>query len=500
LYTTYCSSCHGATGTSLTGRTVDQISIAISNVTTMNNIALSLTELQAIADYLANVTGGNTGGGSGGNTGGGGGTVDGQALYTSNCAACHGADAATINDQSVSGITAAMTAIGSMTGISLTAEEIQAIADYLAGGSGGGNTGGGSGGGGSTLPPTHTNSEEGVLHADGNNNPYTNGCTACHGTTLQGGVGPSCFACHGQEWNENPPSGGGSGGGSGSTDGQALYAANCAACHGTTGSSINNNSASGITAAMTSIGSMTGISLNATEIQAISDFLTGNTGGGNTGGGGTGGLPSNHTNSEDGILHAPGNNYPYTNGCTTCHGSTLQGSAGPSCFACHGQEWNEDAPSGGGGNTGGGGGSTTDGQALYTTYCSACHGATGSNINGRTASAISNAIANVGSMNNISLSSTNIQAIADYLAGSTGGGGGGSGGGLPASHTNSEEGVLHGPGNNYPYANGCTSCHGSNLQGGVGPSCYSCHGQEWRSSGDSGGGSEGSGGGQEEDD
>jgi mono/diheme cytochrome c family protein len=304
----------------------------------MNNIALSLTELQSIADYLA----GNTGGGSGGGTGGGGGTIDGQALYTSNCAACHGADAATINDPSVSGITAAMTSIGSMTGITLNTAEIQAIADYLAGGSGGG-TGGGSGG----LPSNHTNSEEGVLHADGNNNPYTNGCTACHGSTLQGAIGPSCFACHGQEWNESPPSGGSSGGDSGTLDGQTLYTANCSGCHGADGSGINGTSVSAITDAMNTIGIMNGVSVSAAELQAISDFLTGS--------------------------------------------------------------------SGGGGSGGGGGTGTVDGASLYASNCAACHGATGSNINANTASGITTALNNIGSMNSLSLTTEEIQALPIFL-------------------------------------------------------------------------------------
>jgi mono/diheme cytochrome c family protein len=679
LYTTYCAACHGVTGTGLTGRTTDQISTAISNVTGMNSIALSLTELQAIADYLvapgstgggdtgggtgggtggtvdgatlfadncsichgdgSNIndpsvtgittalnlsfmsgisltadeiqaisnhlsggsggssgggdTGGGTGGGdTGGSTGGGTGTVDGATLFADNCSGCH-QDGSNINDPSVTGITNALN-LSFMSGISLTADEIQAISNHLTGGSGGstggGDTGGGTGGGTGSLPATHTNSEEGVLHANGNNYPYTNGCTACHGSTLQGAIGPSCYACHGVEWNESAPSGGGdsggstgggtgtvdgatlfanncstchgdgsnisdpsvtginnalnlnfmsgisltadeiqaisthltggsgggtgsggtsggTGGGSGTIDGATLFANNCSTCHGD-GSNINDPSTSGITNAL-NLSFMSNISLTTDEIQAISDFLSGGTGGstgGGTGGGSTGGgtngPPASHTNPEDGVLHAPGNNYPYSNGCTACHGSTLQGGVGPSCFACHGQEWNESASSGGGdgGSTGSGstgGGSGTEGQALYTTYCSACHGATGSGINGRTAGAISTALANVGSMGNISITSTEIQAIADYLAGSTGGGNtggstGGGSGGVSVSHNNSEEGVMHASGNNTPYSSGCTACHGVTLQGGIGPSCYSCHGQEWSGSsgGSEGGGSE----------
>ncbi|MDH5560859.1 MAG: hypothetical protein OEY59_08395 [Deltaproteobacteria bacterium] len=45
---------------------------------------------------------------------------------------------------------------------------------------------------------------------------------------------------------------------------------------------------------------------------------------------------------------------------------------------------------------------------------------------------------------------------------------------FPEGHTASLGGVRHKPGYNLPFQN-CTGCHGQNLQGGEGPSCYACH-------------------------
>ncbi|MBI5502478.1 MAG: hypothetical protein HY907_19700 [Deltaproteobacteria bacterium] len=44
----------------------------------------------------------------------------------------------------------------------------------------------------------------------------------------------------------------------------------------------------------------------------------------------------------------------------------------------------------------------------------------------------------------------------------------------PPGHTEDMSGVMHRPGKEDPLAN-CTSCHGADLTGGVGPSCYDCH-------------------------
>ncbi|MDT8445305.1 MAG: hypothetical protein RRB13_00245 [bacterium] len=48
----------------------------------------------------------------------------------------------------------------------------------------------------------HNDSEDGVMHGSGKNNPYTN-CVSCHGASLTGDAttgAPSCYRCHGAEW------------------------------------------------------------------------------------------------------------------------------------------------------------------------------------------------------------------------------------------------------------------------------------------------------------
>jgi hypothetical protein len=48
----------------------------------------------------------------------------------------------------------------------------------------------------------------------------------------------------------------------------------------------------------------------------------------------------------------------------------------------------------------------------------------------------------------------------------------------PAGHTVNKNGNYHRPGLNDPLTN-CVQCHGADLRGGSGPSCYKCHGQKW---------------------
>ena len=66
-------------------------------------------------------------------------------------------------------------------------------------------------------------------------------------------------------------------------------------------------------------------------------------------------LVEGHTLSQDGFLHQPGLEHPFSgaNACANCHGADLKGGTevinrgtaneflvhAPSCYQCHGEEW-----------------------------------------------------------------------------------------------------------------------------------------------------------------
>ena len=76
--------------------------------------------------------------------------------------------------------------------------------------------------------------------------------------------------------------------------------------------------------------------------------------------------------------------------------------------------------------------------------------------------------------------------LSSFTLGVDGGGGGDDVTEVPADHNQLEkdDGIIafHARGMDYPYTNECTDCHGPTLEGGhhSEPSCYSCHGPEWK--------------------
>jgi hypothetical protein len=90
---------------------------------------------------------------------------------------------------------------------------------------------------------------------------------------------------------------------------------------------------------------------NLSQSADMSSFTLGVDGGGG-GDGDNHEVPADHTVIErnEGIFafHMPGLDEPYANQCTDCHGATLEGGhhSEPSCYSCHGIEWEEDAPDG----------------------------------------------------------------------------------------------------------------------------------------------------------
>jgi mono/diheme cytochrome c family protein len=152
LYANNCAGCHGTGASSAkAGATVARINAGISSVSSMNyfSTTLSAADIQAISDYLISVAPTTPG--------------SGEALYTTNCAGCHGA----ANNSAKAGATVArinsgISGVGAMNYLSsaLTTADIQAIADFLAT---------------TTAPPT---TPEGL---------YMTYCSSCHGTDASGG-------------------------------------------------------------------------------------------------------------------------------------------------------------------------------------------------------------------------------------------------------------------------------------------------------------------------
>jgi len=385
---------------------------------------LTAAQLQLIADYLVSQAPPPQ-------------PATGQELYDANCGGCHGfspnsakagADITRIN----SGI-ASVSAMASL-GTTLTAAQLQLIADYLVSQA---PSGGGSGG---PIDVPHTNSQGGVLHATGNNTPYSSGCASCHGARLRGALGPSCYSCHNQEWNQSPPN---------TNDGNTLYDTYCAGCHGFgNDSSKIGASASRIQSGIAGVSLMSSLSvLSSTQVQAISNYLI-SLSPPSGGGGGTDGQALYDTN------------------CGGCHGmspnSTKAGAdinrinagiASVSAMSSLNQlltsaqlqaiaDYLTSLSPGGGG-----GGGTSDGASLYANFCASCHGV-GENSTkaGATVARINAGISSVNAMSSLGnvLSAADIQAIADYL------------GTLSVPTT---PGGL--------YSTYCAACHGADARGGT---------------------------------
>jgi len=133
-----------------------------------------------------------------------------------------------------------------------------------------------------------------------------------------------------------------------------------------------------------------------------------------------------------------------------------------------------DPGTGTGGSTGGGT-TTPTGSELYASDCQICHNPlASSNISNRTAAGIQSALNSVGSMSSINLTSSEIQLIADALPATTTppttDPGTGTGGGTPACGTCH---ALPPSGTTFPNEAGSHAIHTS--LNGVGTTCDNCH-------------------------
>ncbi len=447
LYANNCAACHGPLETSTKlNRSATQIQAAIdANTGGMGGLnVLTPTQVQAISDALVSVTPPPE-------------PTTGEGLYNSYCLVCHGPGGTggqyeAVTGDSANSIADAIIEEPLMSTISLSSAQLEAIADYL---------------NGVTPPPPPTTGQQ----------LYNNYCLACHGP---GGTGGVYEAVNGSSANEIADaideesmmnsislnssqlediadylSGEGGGGGTPApapTDGATLYGNNCSGCHGALASSskLNRTAAQIQSAIDTNTGGMGGLSsLTPTNVQAIADALA-------TGGG----TPPPPPTPVDGATL-------YTNNCSGCHGAlanstklnrtasqiqaaidaNIGGMGGLNTLTTTEVQAIADALAGGGTTP-----VPTTGEELYITYCQSCHGFNGTGgsggaVVGVSSSLINSALSSVGQMQGITLSGTDVQAIADFLS---------SGGGSQPQPTTGEE----------IYAIKCAACHGPGGTGG----------------------------------
>ncbi len=296
VYSNSCASCHGAlASTSIQGRTASSIQSAIDqNIGNMGFLStLTTEEVQAVADVLPAATPVDPTQ-----------PVDGTALYTSECAGCHGTLANTNKPgRTATDIQSAIDQnVGNMGFLStLTTEEVQAIADVLP-----------------AAPPVDpTQPVDGAAL-------YSTSCASCHGTladtnkpgrtataiqtAIDQNVGNMGFLSTltseevqaiADALPAAPPVDP-----TQPVDGAALYSTSCASCHGTLANTNKpGRTATAIqTAIDQNVGNMGFLStLTTEEVQAIADALPA-------------APPVDPTQPVDGAAL-------YSTSCASCHGT-----------------------------------------------------------------------------------------------------------------------------------------------------------------------------------
>jgi len=446
LYNQHCFACHGPGGTgntaiAIVGVTVDQINNALATVGDMQGVSVTPAEIQLIADFLAS---------------GGGGEppprpTDGPGLFGMFCSACHGVDGRGGNYKGVTGapfpmINDAITNITLMQSINLSVQETQLVADFLTAGGGGAIPTDGTG-----LYAVYCS----VCHGDGGHGGKFKAVTGASSQMISGALANITWM---QPLSLDPTqvqliAGYLAAGGEPpiASDNKGLYDTFCAVCHGAGGHGGKFKAVTGagteiIDDAITNQAWMNGLHVSTTQRAQIANYL---------GAGGEPPLPGNGSGL-------------YQVFCQVCHGAGGHGgkfkavTGAPNAMisdAMVEQPWMDDlqmSPAqqqliAGYLTNGGSGPLPTDGSGLYGVFCSVCHGNDGRGgkykvVTGASSSFVNRALNNVNLMSSLSLTSTQVSSVANFL---TAGGGG--------SKPTTGSGLYH------VY---CETCHGPNGSGG----------------------------------